>query len=69
MMRDILSSRYPLSKKAVATLTAAVVPLLKLPWLSVRLRRQARERPEGDAPVLVPLLTRQSAALPSEQGH
>ena len=69
MMRDILSSPHHLSKQAVATLTAAVVPLLRLPWLSVRLRRQARERPEGDAPVLVPLLTRQSAALPSEQGH
>ncbi|MEQ1730987.1 MAG: radical SAM protein, partial [Vicinamibacterales bacterium] len=69
VVRDILSSPHRVSRRALSILVSAVLLLMKLPWLSLRLRRLASERPEGTSPVLVPLLNRQSAALPSEQGH
>ncbi len=68
-LRRILTVPHHLPRPTRAALPAAVVPLLTLPWLSLRLRRQALARQEGNAPVLVPLLDRQAAALPSEQGR
>ncbi len=69
ILRDIVTSPHHVSRPALSALAGAVVPLLQLPWLSVRVRRLASEPQDGDAPVLVPLLNRQSAARPSEQGQ
>lgn len=69
VVRDIIASPHHLSRAALATLASAVVPLLSVSWLWARVRRLAADTPAGEAPVLVPLLTPQSAALPSEQGN
>jgi radical SAM superfamily enzyme YgiQ (UPF0313 family) len=52
------------------SLASAALSLVKLPWLSARLRRLAQAGVSSEAtPALVPLLTRNAAAAPSDQGH
>jgi anaerobic magnesium-protoporphyrin IX monomethyl ester cyclase len=58
------------SRRQLRDLGAGVTRALKLPLLSRRVRRLAVEcSTQGPVPVLVPILTPQAAALPSEQGH
>jgi len=53
-----------------AALISAVMPLIKLPWLAARVRRLAQTGALSEpTPAIVPLLTRNAAALPSEQGN
>ena len=53
-----------------ARLGAGLISLSKLPMLSRRLREQAKTAASPNpTPVLVPILSRQAAALPTEQRH
>ena len=69
VLRDLVASPDYLSRASLATLWSALLALVRLPWLMIRLRRDEAARLDGAVPVLVPLLSRQSAALPSEQGQ
>jgi anaerobic magnesium-protoporphyrin IX monomethyl ester cyclase len=66
----IVQAGHEVSRRDLATVASAAAPLVKLPFLARRVRRLARN-PVSDhsSPLPVPLLTRQSAALPTEQQH
>ncbi|HUR33739.1 MAG TPA: radical SAM protein [Vicinamibacterales bacterium] len=59
----------PSGSRRLATVLAGSSSLVELPLLSWRVRRLARRASSQPTPAIVPILTRQAAALPSEQGH
>ncbi len=68
--RSALRSPHRVSRAQLASVAGALAPVLRLPALSRRVRQLARVQPAlPPTPALLPLLTPQAAALPTEQRH
>jgi len=69
-LRALATGSHRAARQQFAQLGAGLISLSKLPMLSRRLREQAKTAASANpTPVLVPILSRQAAALPTEQRH
>jgi anaerobic magnesium-protoporphyrin IX monomethyl ester cyclase len=66
-LRRLAAHPSGLNGRTMRELAGATIQRVRLPWLHRRLDRLAMAATPAQAPVLIPVLNRQAAAIPSEQ--